>query len=381
MKTILSFIDWYLPGYRAGGTLKAFANQVAHLEGTYNFRIITRDTDYCETEPYPNVKSNSWNEIAPNAAVYYVSAENLNMGFLRRLVRETAFDAVFIHGVYSFYFSILPVFLTRSRKVKTVISAHGMLGSHSLSVKSNKKKSFLKLVKLGGFYRNVVFHAANEAEANDVKKVLGNDIKVMIAEELPMKISLSVWKPRPKEADMLRLCSVARISPEKNTLYALERLAEVKNVHVSYDIYGPVYNEEYWSECKKVIERMPANVTINYKGSLQGDKVLETLGHYHAMFMPTNGENFGHTILESFMAATPVIISQNTPWRALETAKSGWDLSLQEPESFVDTIVKLAAMDQATFDLWSESAQRFAERFMKNNSILEQNIKLFEDER
>lgn len=381
MKTILSFIDWYLPGYRAGGTLKAFANQVAHLEGTYNFMIITRDTDYCETEPYPNVESNAWNDIAPNAAVFYVSTENLNIGFLRRLVHETDFDAVFIHGVYSFYFSILPVLLTRSRKVKTVISAHGMLGNHSLSVKSNKKKSFLKLVKLGGFYRNVVFHAANIAEAQDVKKVLGNDIKVMIAEELPMKISLSEWKPRQKEINVLKLCSVARISPEKNTLYALERLAEVKNVRVSYDIFGPVYNEEYWSECKKVIERMPENVTIRYMGSLQGDKVLETLGLYHAMFMPTNGENFGHTILESFMAATPVIISQNTPWQALESAKSGWDLPLQEPESFVDTIGKLAAMNQTTFDQWSESAQRFAERFMKNNSILEQNIKLFEDER
>ena len=45
MKTVLSFIDWYLPGYRAGGTLKAFANQVSHFNQDYKFKIIYKKSN------------------------------------------------------------------------------------------------------------------------------------------------------------------------------------------------------------------------------------------------------------------------------------------------------------------------------------------------
>ncbi len=380
MKTILSFIDWYLPGYRAGGTLKAFANQVAHLEGTYEFKIITRDTDYCETVPYEHVKSNQWNRIAPNAEVYYISSDQLNIQTMKKLVAETSFDAAFIHGIYSFYFSILPVYLVKGKKVRTVISAHGMLGKHSLSVKGNRKSVFLKMAKFSGFYKNVVFHAANVAEAEDVKFSIGEKAKIMIAEELPMKIELAPWSSRIKEKGVLNLCSVARISPEKNTLYAIQVLKNCTKGEIVFDIYGPVYNEEYWNLCKNEIAGLPENVKVNYKGSIPGDQVLSLLSTYHAMFMPTNGENFGHTILESFMASTPVIISRNTPWRNLETSKCGWDLPLEDVTTFVAAINQLLEMDQFTYDVFSKASLEYAHEFMQNNSILEQNIKLFANE-
>lgn len=380
MKTILSFIDWYLPGYRAGGVLKAFSNQIAHLEGKYEFKVITRDTDYCETVPYEQIKSNQWNRIAPNAEAYYISADQLKIQTLRKLVAETNFDAAYIHGVYSFYFSILPVFLVKHKKVLTVISAHGMLGKHSLSVKGNKKSAFIKVAQFAGFYKNVVFHAANAAEAEDVRLSIGSKAEIMIAEELPMKIELAPWKSRIKQKGVLNLCSVARISPEKNTLYAIEVLKKCTNGLIVFDIYGPVYNEEYWNQCKNVIAELPDNVKVNYKGSIPGDQVLSMLSTYHAMFMPTNGENFGHTILESFMASTPVIISRNTPWRNLETSKSGWDLPLEDDSTFIAAINQLIEMDQSTYEMFSKASLQYAHEFMQNNSILEQNIKLFEDE-
>lgn len=380
MKTILSFIDWYLPGYRAGGTLKAFANQVAHLEGVYHFKIVTRDTDYCETTPYAEIESNTWIRVAPNAEVYYISSDQLRVGTFRKIVNQTAFDAVFIHGVYSFYFSILPVVLTSGKRKHTVISAHGMLGGHALEVKSGKKRLFLKVVKAAGFYRRVVFHAANDAEAADVKNALGPDVKVQVAEELPMKVDLSEPSPRQKVGGKVKLCSVARISPEKNTRYALERLRDVQDAEIEYDIYGPVYNQEYWAECQQIIAQLPPQVVVRYKGSLPGHAVLDTIGEYHAMFMPTNGENFGHTILESLMAATPVIISQNTPWKSLAERYAGWDLPLDDPQAFLGVLQQLAGMHQEEYDRWSQGAFEHARRFMQNSEIREQNIKLFEDE-
>ena len=34
---------------------------------------------------------------------------------------------------------------------------------------------------------------------------------------------------------------------------------------------------------------------------------------YDLLFLPTKGENFGHVILESMSAGTPVLISDTTP--------------------------------------------------------------------
>ncbi len=381
MKTILSFIDWYLPGYRAGGTLKAFANQVAHFEGIYNFKIITRDTDYCETTPYNNIKSDQWNRLSANSEVYYVSAKNSSYSLFKNLVKSTDFDAVYIHGVYSFWYSILPVILAKQKKTpRIVVVAHGMLGKHSLSVKSGKKDIFLKAGKLLGLYKGVVFHAANQSEADDVRKAVGPKATVIVAEELPMKVILPEWVQREKKPGELSLLSVARISPEKNTLYALEVLADCKHGNISYDIYGPVYNEGYWNECKTVISRMPANVKVTYKGSLQGDQVLQTIRNYHCMFMPTTGENFGHTILESFMAASPVLISSNTPWRNLTAKKAGWDIDLSDKKEFIKAIETLTDLHQTDYDVISQSAQKFAQAFMNDKSILEQNKRLFDHE-
>jgi glycosyltransferase involved in cell wall biosynthesis len=173
------------------------------------------------------------------------------------------------------------------------------------------------------------------------------------------------------------LASVARISPEKNTKYALEVLTQCTKGLISYDIFGPVYDENYWDECLDVIKKMPANVTVTYKGSLQGDQVLDTLSNYHCMFMPTNGENFGHTILESFMSSTPVIISQNTPWRELSNKNAGWDLALDKPADFVETIQMVLDANQDDYNKFSEGALNFAKAFMSDTSILEQNKRLF----
>ena len=44
-KKILVFIDWYLPGFRAGGPIRSCANLISHLSDEFDFNIVTTDTD------------------------------------------------------------------------------------------------------------------------------------------------------------------------------------------------------------------------------------------------------------------------------------------------------------------------------------------------
>ena len=70
-KNILIFIDWFLPGYKAGGPIKSVSNIVSSLHDSFNFHIITSDRDIGDSKPYPSEELNKW-----------VKKDNYNIAFL-----------------------------------------------------------------------------------------------------------------------------------------------------------------------------------------------------------------------------------------------------------------------------------------------------------
>ncbi|RLD74904.1 MAG: glycosyl transferase family 1, partial [Bacteroidetes bacterium] len=200
----------------------------------------------------------------------------------------------------------------------------------------------------------------------------------IIAPNLPSKIKTAFTKERIKEEAVLKLISIARISKEKNTLYALQVLTDTNySGKIKFDIYGSIYQQDYWNKCLEIIKSLPANITIKYKGEINNNIVLKTLQNYHFLFLPTLGENFGHSILESFSAACPVIISDQTPWINLEEKKIGWDIALAGTDKFVKTIQYCINMGQEEYNQLSSNAYEFAKSFASNPEIIEQSRKLF----
>jgi glycosyltransferase involved in cell wall biosynthesis len=377
-KTILLFIDWYLPGYKAGGPIQSCANLVDHLQEDYCFKIVTRDTDYCETKPYENVKSNQWNTINSNTLVYYFSSDELNKKNIYKLIENTEFDVVYLNGIFSYLFTIIPLlYFRKNKKRKVIIAARGMFASGALAIKRQKKQLFLSFAKLLGLFNKVVFHATNEAEKKDIINAIGNKNEIKIAGNLSKKIALDAFISKPKRAGFVKLFNIARVAPEKNLKYALEILKEVK-VSVQFDYYGPIYDENYHNECKSVIEKLPAHIKVNYKGVIPNNEVNKTLKNYDALFMPTLGENFGHIILESLLASCPVIISDQTPWQNLETEKSGWAIPLQDFNKYVEAITQLADSDENQYNDFAMAAYQKAKTFIENKDLISSNRALFE---
>ncbi|MEA3451494.1 MAG: glycosyltransferase, partial [Bacteroidota bacterium] len=321
--TIAVFIDWFLPGYKAGGPITSLANMIGFLKNDFNFLIITSNTDYLEREPYPNIDSDKWINFDTNIKVYYFSKENLTRKNVEKIIKNTNFDIAYINGIYSYYFSILPLFFLKKTDKKTVVATRGMLSEQAFSSKSFKKKIFLYFAKFIGFYRNITFHATNIDEAKNIKQIISKNSIIKLASNLPEKRDFKLIK-RTKNNILLKLVSIARISPEKNTKFALEQLQNINNCQIIFDLYGSIYDENYWKECLKIIEQLPKNISINYKGTIKKSFVNQTFSKYHFSFMPSKGENFGHSILESFMSGTPVITSSNTPWKELEQMNVGW---------------------------------------------------------
>jgi glycosyltransferase involved in cell wall biosynthesis len=375
-KRILIFIDWYVPGYKAGGPIQSVANMVAHLKEDFDISIITRDTDYSETTPYSTVKSNEWNTI-DGARVYYISADKLNYFTIYNLLKQEPAEYVYLNGIYSLYFTLIPLFIARKQRSRhIVVAARGMLSKGSLGVKKVKKDLFLRTAKLTKLFGKVTFHATTDTENKEIQAALGRRVIVKTAANLASATDHYVYKPRVKTEGILRLVNIARIAPEKNLLLALKILQQVKT-KVEFDFYGPVYDQSYWEQCQAVLINLPPNVKAIYKESVESEKVMSTLQSYHGMFMPSTGENFGHIILQSFVAGCPVIISDRTPWKQLKNKNCGWDISLSHVEQFAEAIDVLNNMSQEVYDELSKSAFAYGLKYMNNPVIIEENKALF----
>ena len=89
-------------------------------------------------------------------------------------------------------------------------------------------------------------------------------------------------------------------------------------------------------------------------------------------FLPTLGENFGHVIAES-----PVLISDQTPWRNLKNHGVGWDLPLNDPDSFRKAIVESANKSSEDYINWRSIVQKYGYDVSNDPKIKNQNLDMF----
>jgi glycosyltransferase involved in cell wall biosynthesis len=367
---VLIFIDWFYPAFKSGGPVQSILNLTAHLGEFFDFYVITRDTDYCESIPMKGILSNQWNKINDHLHVYYCSANSIKAKLFKQLFKEINPDVLYINGIFSSKFSILPAYLFKNLRLRKIVGTRGMLAKGALQIKGLKKAAFLFLANQTNLYSNYQLHVTNFNEQEDVINVLGKEVKLFVAPNLPQKITLNYRSL--VSSDVLNLINVARISPEKNLIFALQSLKKVKR-KILFDIYGSVYNNDYWSRCQAVINELPSNIIVNYKGVLDSDLVINTISQYHLFYMPTLGENYGHVIVQSFMASTPVLISNKTPWQNLESLNCGFDLDLSQPELFSSLI------DNVDMDLllkWRKGAFLMAQNTVNNTENISLNKQL-----
>jgi glycosyltransferase involved in cell wall biosynthesis len=351
-------VDWYLPGTNSGGPVRSIANLVSALP-EIDFYIITRNTDYCSTEPYEGIPANTWVQQEANVWVYYFSEDQLTKKKLKEVMKGVQASTVYVSGIYSLAFSQWPVSIAKSLGSKTIIAARGMLSPHALAVKSIKKYLFLSFMRWINAYAGVEFHATSPEEAQDIRTVIGKRANVSVLPNVARQESTNIQEIT-KEQGSVKLVSIGRIAPEKGTLHGLQALLKVQG-NVELDLYGTCYNTTYWEQCEQLISQLPANIIVRYNGVCPTEEVSTKLAAAHALLLPSEGENYGHAIVESFGQGRPVLISKHTPWQELSSQKAGWDVT---GESLGNAISELVEMDQQTYNTWSEGAFHYYQKMI-----------------
>ena len=371
---ILIFIDWYKPGFKAGGPIRSISNLVSQLNADYEFYIVTRNTDYLETTPYSTIKANTWNNI-DDAQVFYLSNQQQNKTTIKKLIQEVNPDIIYCNSLYSPKFTLTPIRIAKQLNIKTVLAVRGMLSAGSLGVKSHKKKVFLAVIKAFGLFNKTIFHATSENENSDILRTFSNKTSIVVAQNLPEKKELS-FQEKKKEIGTLKLVFVGRVAPEKNTLYAIDVLKNCKQ-HIELDIYGPIYSQEYYNYCDTAINQLPTNIVVNYKRVLEHHLLENTLKNYHVIYLPSTGENFGHSIIEGMMYSCIPVISNKTPWQNLKNKNIGFDIDLSEPNQFSETIDNLAEMDEIELNKLCKNSFNYSQLIINDNKLKEEYHKLF----
>lgn len=86
------------------------------------------------------------------------------------------------------------------------------------------------------------------------------------------------------------------------------------------------------------------------------------MSEHDLLLMPTLGENFGHVIPEALISGCPVLISDRTPWRELESKKAGWDIPLSRLEKFHSVLQQCVLMDNKAYKDWSRGLEAMVSR-------------------
>lgn len=369
--------DWFLPGYLAGGPIQSIATLTAHLGKDIDFKIITGDRDFKSEAPYENVKINEWTEFE-GRSVYYVSPDKLNEGFLLELIQSTPHDAIYLNSLFSKHFAVDPLKWKQQNKIrsKIILAPRGMLGDGALAIKSFKKQLFLRYAKTFGYFKDVCWQSTSAQETAEIKKRIG--VKAEISEVSNLPKAADKIETIEKISGTLKLCFISRISEKKNLNFAIDVLKDIKDTSIVFDVYGPIEDNIYWKACLKNSLLLQENIQFNYKGVLKPEDIGAAVSNYHALFLPTQNENYGHVIVETLQHGRPVILSDQTPWRKLEKENVGFDIPLNDKSRFILSIHQLSSADQKNFDAMSKSCMSYIHSKLNIADIKQCYLNLFD---
>jgi glycosyltransferase involved in cell wall biosynthesis len=378
---VLALVRYYLPGYKSGGPVRTINNIVEHLGDDIDFRILTSDRDALDDAPYPDVSVDAWNRVG-KARVYYVPPTKQTTRGLLQLIKDTPYDVLYLNSFFDPIFTQRPLMIRRLGLLPTkpvVIAPRGEFSSGALAIKRWKKVPYQWFASALGLYRGLIWQASSDREAEDIRCGMGRTVQnISVAPNLP---SLSIDNESQgykllKDGGPLRLVFLSRIAPMKNLDFALRVLARVTTT-VHFDIYGPIEVASYWRQCQVLMTKLPPNVSVQYHGAVAHSEIPTVFGSHDLLFLPTRGENYGHSILESLSAGTPVLIANTTPWRNLEKRGIGWDLALDDEQGFVDCIHHASQLSGGALKIWRERVYRFAREYATNPDIAASNRNLF----
>ena len=354
---LLLFTDWFSPAFKAGGPVRSVVNLVDRFKEEYDMYVFASDRDLKDNNPFDDIDSDEW--IARYGIhIYYYSPGKMTYTFVKSTISEIAPDKIYLNSMFSNM--ILPI-RAAYQSGKIILAPRGMLRPSALAVKPIRKFFYLSLLKLFSVERFITFHSTGVDETKNIKRIFPLATKIIEAPNLPIPVSGSLVE-QSKEVGAVKLIFVGRIHPIKNLYVLLAALENVKG-NIQLTIVATLEDLAYWEKCRVKIQELQEHIKVNLMIDLPHHKIKQHIEQAHFFVLPTEGENFGHAIFEALAVGCPIIISDQTPWRNLASKKAGFDLSLQDMNSFSHAIQSCIEMDNVEWQEFRHGAWEVAKGY------------------
>ncbi|MGK0366697.1 MAG: glycosyltransferase involved in cell wall biosynthesis [Saprospiraceae bacterium] len=375
--SLLIPIQWYHPGFRAGGITQATKRLAEGLSEHYQIYILTTNRDHSSDVPYSGILPDVWLQTKESINIKYLSPQKTSSHYISTEIKVLRPDVIYLKSMFNPLFSLLPLWLEYRglTKANLIIAPSGMLKESALFYNNWKKEPLLSLIRLSRFYKKIKWHATDEQEQRDIQKQFGKEAKIYLLPEFPPRLIEKKLR-RIKRKGKLKLLYLSRVHPVKNLSFLLRILASVQSpVHLT--IGGPIENVSYMADCQKLINQLPTHINVRYIGEVVHKKVNELFYQHDVFVLPSKGEGFGNVILEALSNACPVIISDQTPWKNLQKCFAGWDINLNQSETFVHAIETFGKMDQETYSYYQKGSLMYAKKVMNRVQLIQRYNNLF----
>jgi len=371
-------VDWFAPGFKAGGPIRSAVNLADQMEDELDIHVLTSDRDLREEAPYPGILRDQWISRGRHR-LYYASPAVLTWSSIVRIIRDLKPDTIYLNSMFSRYFTLYPLLMKRLGLVdsQVVLAPRGMLMTANLAQKPLKKKVYINLFRGLGLPSRIVFHATDDTEVKDIRKVMGDHVTVVQAGNLPGR--QTTFRPcTEKQPGDLKMVYVGRMHPLKNLSYLLQVLEKASPGNLELTVIASMEDRDYWNKCQEIITRLPQGTRVRLIEDLPHEKIEVVVQENHVFTYATKGENFSHSIFGALSAGRPVLISDRTPWRDLAAAHAGWDISLDDQEIFVTRINELLGMDLETLNVWCRGAWQFAHDYVEHAGLRKAYVNMFD---
>lgn len=370
---ILIISSFYKPGFRAGGPIQSVFNLSKLMGNSFEIFVLTQSNDFGRVEKY-EIQENRWIKDE-NYHIKYLDSNDYNIKTIISEYNKLNPNIIYFNSLFSkvtWEFLIFNFFKKYINKI--IIAPRGELDKGALSLKKNKKKIFLSLIKFL-FKNNITFHATTEMEKINISNIFFN--KIFVAENIPNIIKIKPIKSS-KEVEITNFVFISRISPKKNLNYCVEIFKDIKvDGEINFDIIGPKEDKNYWNDVKYEISKLPKNVNVRYLGEIPNSQLVEKTKEYHFLFFPTLAENYGHIIYECLSYGIPVIISDNTPW--VEDSNGIFVRNLKNRLGFKNLIEFLHKYDSNEYEKVSNLAFKYSKEKVNINKLINSYKILFDE--
>lgn len=359
------FTRSYPPAFLRGGPARSVHAIVQALAAEFKFSVITSAFDDVAAGPMRSVEANRWTTL-DHAMIWYESEQRMSVGTIVKRIKETEPRLIYLNSLFDYRFAVLPLLIARTKwsKVPVILAPRGELSVGALTLKRWKKRAFIAAFRSLRLHQAVVWHASTSEEKRDIERVFGASVDSHIAIDLCASLlgteaQHDSFQGPPEGLIGRRLVFFSRIVPKKNLVAALRAISLIKgSAHLT--IAGPIEDAKYWRQCLALIGDMPDSKSVSYWGVVEPHEVVDFLARFDLFVFPTLGENFGHVVLESLAAGTPVIVGKDTPWHQVEASGAGWICSPTCPDEIAGLIERFLSLDKDTREEMRMAARRFA---------------------